>query len=1221
MACAGLCLPQNLNPTTTPMKHTIAALAAWSSVLSLHGYTDYSGTMDDFMGINIHTNLWKDYYHPYASYNHLDLSQAFKWVRNYQRWDKFEPANDDYQWMDTGGGQEHYFDEYYRLLNEDGINILVVPVDVPEWLAGSPELPVDNGDGTEPDHYRERAEYLAQMAARYGPTGGHSGTRLETPDQEQGLDYIRYFEDHNEPNQDWKPDIWFGELFGQYQNAAHDGRGVVRSGTMPLAGIKQGDPNAFHVSAGLVTNGVDDSYLFKAFYSAGRQAYDILNIHSYFRNAHLFPPNTWPWPKEAVGVSPEYYLFESGLDEIQKTIAWRDENMPGTPVWLTEFGWDTYDNGSGVDGNHSRNYAPELAQANYLMRSFPLLKKVGIDKAFIFFDIDPNSTSTQMFASSGVFYDKDTGYEAKTAYYFLSAMSQALGEYAYDGAHIFGEGDPEVYAFIFSKSATDKVVMLWCRERDELFDNSSGLTNYVFNAPNMTACDIIVPTDNVIGGVESALTISQPGQSGASVTVPTVSETPVFLQISGSQSIDLNLAPEVRAGEDFEVQLPTTTAQLSCEASDADGSVTGYQWTQLSGPTATISQGTTASPSLSNLTAGDYAFAVEATDNDGAVVRDVVRFSVTNRQPFPSGRHDIPGTIEAEDFDAGGEGISYHDTTTGNSKGYHRTSDDVDIKFIGSDPSNFYITDAAASEWVEYSVTVDESGLYTLDMNMAAFNTGRRVEVLMDGLNISGIMQVIQTFDGEAFTSNIAEPILLTEGDHVLRVHFETSGTSLDSISLQPYDDGVPPGEYFHLVNTQSGWTSLRIFYEVKWQDDIDVLAGGNDTLSFYLSDESAGLTADWANLKIALADTSSNSAEIVIGNYETNIGINWTQVEVPLSVFSTAGVDLNHVEFMEMRSGNAGAFDIGIDEITFSGGTTPFLWYGDDHDGNPLSNSPISLVIESTGGVGYVEPYNEPPFVDAGPDAVIRPAIDTFVFDGSAYDIDGAVTAYAWTQLSGPTPALLSGQVTEDLTLEVSPAAYGTYVFRLTATDNSGNTCTDDVELVYEPVGGYINVDHTASNWKAFTIFYDEDKEPQDVVSGASANTQLEIHFKRFDTNYAIDWTKLFIEAKDDDSPATTGSVTVAAYASVSIDGDWVKVVFPLTAFSGVNFANLNQLNVRSGSAGPFYDLGIDEIRFVGGSDPFLWYGDDHAEVVFNSNMPADLVVNLEAADGVPME
>ena len=34
--------------------------------------------------------------------------------------------------------------------------------------------------------------------------------------------------------------------------------------------------------------------------------------------------------------------------------------------------------------------------------------------------------------------------------------------------------------------------------------------------------------------------------------------------------------------------------------------------------------------------------------------------------------HAIPGTIQAEDFDAGGEGVGYHDTTPGNQGGVYR---------------------------------------------------------------------------------------------------------------------------------------------------------------------------------------------------------------------------------------------------------------------------------------------------------------------------------------------------------------------------------------------------------------------------------------------------------------------------------------------------------------------------------------------------------------------
>ena len=42
----------------------------------------------------------------------------------------------------------------------------------------------------------------------------------------------------------------------------------------------------------------------------------------------------------------------------------------------------------------------------------------------------------------------------------------------------------------------------------------------------------------------------------------------------------------------------------------------------------------------------------------------------------------IPGTIQAEDYNLGGEGVAYHDTTAGNEGGAYR-HDDVDIETVG----------------------------------------------------------------------------------------------------------------------------------------------------------------------------------------------------------------------------------------------------------------------------------------------------------------------------------------------------------------------------------------------------------------------------------------------------------------------------------------------------------------------------------------------------------
>src|SRR6202049_3187450 len=47
--------------------------------------------------------------------------------------------------------------------------------------------------------------------------------------------------------------------------------------------------------------------------------------------------------------------------------------------------------------------------------------------------------------------------------------------------------------------------------------------------------------------------------------------------------------------------------------------------------------------------------------------------------PFTGVAAALPGTVQAEDYDKGGEGLAYHDTTAGNSGGAYR-QDDVDIQ-------------------------------------------------------------------------------------------------------------------------------------------------------------------------------------------------------------------------------------------------------------------------------------------------------------------------------------------------------------------------------------------------------------------------------------------------------------------------------------------------------------------------------------------------------------
>ncbi len=109
--------------------------------------------------------------------------------------------------------------------------------------------------------------------------------------------------------------------------------------------------------------------------------------------------------------------------------------------------------------------------------------------------------------------------------------------------------------------------------------------------------------------------------------------------------------------------------------------------------------------------------------------------------------------------------------------------------------------------------------------------------------------------------------------------------------------------------------------------------------------------------------------------------------------------------------------------------------------ESNGLNRAKISAieVLESAAP-------NLPPVVNAGGNRSIRLPQNSTTLVGTWSDPDGYITNVEWTQVSGPA-ATLSGVNTSNLGL--SNLVSGTYVFRLTVTDNSGLTGSDEVVLV----------------------------------------------------------------------------------------------------------------------------------------------------------------------------
>jgi len=90
-----------------------------------------------------------------------------------------------------------------------------------------------------------------------------------------------------------------------------------------------------------------------------------------------------------------------------------------------------------------------------------------------------------------------------------------------------------------------------------------------------------------------------------------------------------NQLPVANAGADQTITLPTSTVNLSGSGTDADGTISVYSWTKISGPSAgTITSAASAATTVSALVQGIYKFQLKVTDNAGASDVDTVQVTV-----------------------------------------------------------------------------------------------------------------------------------------------------------------------------------------------------------------------------------------------------------------------------------------------------------------------------------------------------------------------------------------------------------------------------------------------------------------------------------------------------------------------------------------------------------------------------------------------------------------
>lgn len=142
----------------------------------------------------------------------------------------------------------------------------------------------------------------------------------------------------------------------------------------------------------------------------------------------------------------------------------------------------------------------------------------------------------------------------------------------------------------------------------------------------------------------------------------------------------------------------------------------------------------------------------------------------------------IPGVIEAEDFDSGGEGVAYHDNDSTNNGGLYRPSEGVDIGSSQDGSGSQYLVDWTGSgEWLQYTVEVMHTGTYNIIIRegLVDYASGNGVFHLeMDGVDITGPLETYHgVFWWQGYSTVTVENVQLVAGIHTLRLVMDSDSS------------------------------------------------------------------------------------------------------------------------------------------------------------------------------------------------------------------------------------------------------------------------------------------------------------------------------------------------------------------------------------------------------------------------------------------------------------
>ena len=232
---------------------------------------------------------------------------------------------------------------------------------------------------------------------------------------------------------------------------------------------------------------------------------------------------------------------------------------------------------------------------------------------------------------------------------------------------------------------------------------------------------------------------------------------------------------------------PNSNITLTANASAQDGNISRVEFYQ---DAMKIGE-TYLSPyqmTWNNVLAGNYKVTSIAYSSTGlASTSDTININVGSNaltSPYGGTPAQIPGTIEAENYDLGGQGQAYNDSDPQNNGGQYRPYEGVDIETCTDAGGGYDVGWTQNNEWLAYTIEASDSGAYQIGARVASTSTSGSLHFEIDGQDATGIISLPNTGGWQTWSTIQSKEFSLSSGIHQLKLFVNSSGFNINKIDI-----------------------------------------------------------------------------------------------------------------------------------------------------------------------------------------------------------------------------------------------------------------------------------------------------------------------------------------------------------------------------------------------------------------------------------------------------